>query len=891
MTSNNINTAYKLVVSLRKTYQEDNMADKENEIEKDDTEASKEEKPKAKDKPVSKKKSDSDKEEVLVKNSIEINPKLEEENVEEAILNFQQRRQRAMTMRRHKAKIAAGRKRAAKKVATKEKLQKRARKKAIQMIRKMVAGKKGVDYKSLNPAEKMMIDKKVAKRSSAIERIAKKMMPKVRRAEMARVSGKKLDEEFNLLFERQDPDIKDREGTQPAKYHAGLSKSTKEKRDAHFKKGAKMDDDNPSAYKPAPGDADAKTKESQYTKKYKAMYGEEVTEASKNDETPKKRYHEARKKDGSIKLDRRFRAFKKPSKPMMDEEVGDAQVKAMQGQHKKEREKLSQEHEREMDRVKTRVLRKQIQKLRKEEAYYEEFESDADVLEFIEQTANDIWESIELEEEKNENGLKAKAEKSGISYSILKKVYDRGVAAWRTGHRPGTTPQQWGFARVNSFITGGKTRTTADADLWKQHKGVSEAVSPAQQAAIAISKKEKAGKPGYDKEGKRLKEEDDPCWDGYKQLGMKKKNGKEVPNCVKEEVELDSFFDLNESFELAEAPILDKALAAIHKHVSAGADLSDMSFQVSRAKDVNISAQELRRKYLDKFGDPRKAKRNPEVAARLKRKFGFKEEAIDEEALYAELDEDFAKDWKELNTPQLINKLKSVTVSKKKYDYARQLVQKIYDRKKEESGGKNPKHGIGYYAAQIAKQVPGVDSKILARSIEESFGAGFEGTDTLIQNYKEQTPGEKGSKKKPKIADWSPNINEDFEQVLEEGTCDLIGIKQIKEFEKLVDRLFAKFGIDFQFTKHFGDRMSDDRNKPCITMKELAEFIKKIYAKQGKSIKQLGPDVEAVIKDMQTDLNIPIVVKYDRRNDEFDVVMKTIMRKKNFKTSNKVINY
>jgi hypothetical protein len=74
-------------------------------------------------------------------------------------------------------------------------------------------------------------------------------------------------------------------------------------------------------------------------------------------------------------------------------------------------------------------------------------------------------------------------------------------------------------------------------------------------------------------------------------------------------------------------------------------------------------------------------------------------------------------------------------------------------------------------------------------------------------------------------------------------------------------------------------------------MKELAEFIKKIYAKQGKSIKQLGPDVEAVIKDMQTDLNIPIVVKYDRRNDEFDVVMKTIMRKKNFKTSNKVINY
>ncbi len=45
---------------------------------------------------------------------------------------------------------------------------------------------------------------------------------------------------------------------------------------------------------------------------------------------------------------------------------------------------------------------------------------------------------------------------------------------WRTGLRPGTTPEQWGHARVNSFISGGKTRTTADADLWKQHKGKSE---------------------------------------------------------------------------------------------------------------------------------------------------------------------------------------------------------------------------------------------------------------------------------------------------------------------------------------------------------------------------------------------------------------------------------
>ena len=49
-------------------------------------------------------------------------------------------------------------------------------------------------------------------------------------------------------------------------------------------------------------------------------------------------------------------------------------------------------------------------------------------------------------------GLAAKAKKSGISVGTLRKVYNRGMAAWKTGHRPGTTPQQWGMARVNAFI-------------------------------------------------------------------------------------------------------------------------------------------------------------------------------------------------------------------------------------------------------------------------------------------------------------------------------------------------------------------------------------------------------------------------------------------------------
>ncbi len=136
---------------------------------------------------------------------------------------------------------------------------------------------------------------------------------------------------------KQDSTVADEPGTQPAKYYKGLSKSEKEARAKHFAKGG--------SEAPAPGDKDAKTKESKHTKKFKQMYGEEYIE------------------------------------------------------------------------------------------------------------------------EKNE-GLKNKASKSGISYGILKKVYDRGMAAWKGGHRPGTTPQQWAMARVNSFITKGKgTWGGADSDL------------------------------------------------------------------------------------------------------------------------------------------------------------------------------------------------------------------------------------------------------------------------------------------------------------------------------------------------------------------------------------------------------------------------------------------
>ena len=68
--------------------------------------------------------------------------------------------------------------------------------------------------------------------------------------------------------------------------------------------------------------------------------------------------------------------------------------------------------------------------------------------------------------------LTKKADKSGMSYSILKQVYDRGMAAWKGGHRPGASQHQWAFARVNSFITKSSgTWGGADKDLAAKVKG------------------------------------------------------------------------------------------------------------------------------------------------------------------------------------------------------------------------------------------------------------------------------------------------------------------------------------------------------------------------------------------------------------------------------------
>ena len=111
-----------------------------------------------------------------------------------------------------------------------------------------------------------------------------------------------------------------------------------------------------------------------------------------------------------------------------------------------------------------------------------------------------------------------------------------------------------------------------------------------------------------------------------------------------------------------------------------------------------------------------------------------------------------------------------------------------------------------------------------------------------------------------------------------------ISKSDLDQVEKYADRLFAAVGIDVEFTRHFHDRVNDERNKKPINQAELVRLFRLTYKKYGKKIAQMNPDAEAVITDMETDVNMPFVINLDK-GGMLDLVAKTVMRKKDFKTS------
>ncbi len=288
-------------------------------------------------------------------------------------------------------------------------------------------------------------------------------------------------------------DVADVKGTQPAKYYSkdaegdDMSKSTKIARARHFAKGGSRGK--------APGDANAKTKPSQYTKKFKQMYGEQdkKKEPAKSDQEKERDEFKKLQKDKKIAA-LQFRMAK-------DAETV-AKLSAME-------RKLSDGEKDKLKKLEKDIDKKDfIDRYGKEEGesiYYATLTKLAKG-ESIEEKDNPCWDTHKQVGMKKKNGkmvpncvpkesyeigkdyaqhtfkidphsapqnldekiegLVNKSKQTGVPYSILKKSYDRGMAAWKGGHRPGASQQQWAFARVNSMLTGGK----ADPDLQKQIK-------------------------------------------------------------------------------------------------------------------------------------------------------------------------------------------------------------------------------------------------------------------------------------------------------------------------------------------------------------------------------------------------------------------------------------
>ena len=668
----------------------------------------------------------------------EMEQELGEDLMFEAVLSVAARRKRAMAFKKAKSKIMRGRKIAAKKMASPEKLKLRSRKKAIEVIRKKVAGAKGTDYKNLSPSEKMSIDKKVEKKKGLIAKIAKKQFQKVKQAEKERLAKvrqgpakESVNEEFENLIEREDEDIGDKKGSQPAKYHSGLAKSTKQKRDAQFSKAAEKDSDDASAYPDKhAGDSDAVTKTSTHTKRYHQMFGKENT----------------------VKHDQRFKRYRvNKAAPVELDEKG--------------------------------------------------FIEEVDYM--LDDVLNEMFEEVLVE--KSLEGLKKKSEKSGISYGILKKVYDRGMAAWRTGHRPGAGQEQWAYARVNSFITKGKgTWGKADADLAAKVRGeevdIDEEKVPNDDLNFVktggqFGKKRRFPTYIVKKEGNKYNAYDE-------QNDMQLKAGantlERLAKMLSPYIQKRTGSWKFEEVDLGEGAV-DTAKAAIKREKESDKKKHDTIMDRARLADTKATNKKEANSwrtdghYLengeewdgDQHAYEGEVYTGAEHGPDSKRLYHYKElsssiRAKIDAALKEEKEEEIVHD--NCGTPECCGQCDTTTddvnesftdmfndtvfankfseqtakdgfvpsvvessdvdesklglmLNKDKYKKAVELVKK--ERAKDKT------HSVGYWALEVIRMNGlKLDARTLAKMVEEEYGAGEEGTDELNAKYKKDTPGQ-----------------------------------------------------------------------------------------------------------------------------------------------------
>lgn len=107
----------------------------------------------------------------------------------------------------------------------------------------------------------------------------------------------------------------------------------------------------------------------------------------------------------------------------------------------------------------------------------------------------------------------------------------------------------------------------------------------------------------------------------------------------------------------------------------------------------------------------------------------------------------------------------------------------------------------------------------------------------------------------------------------------------LRDVENYADNMFNNIDIDVEFTKHFIDRINDPRNYKEIESQELKDLFKKLYLKYGEKLPNFKKGTHAVVSDMNSNINIPIELRLDDETKSFQMMNMTVMRKKNFQSS------
>ena len=246
-------------------------------------------------------------------------------------------------------------------------------------------------------------------------------------------------------------------------YFKGLSGSTASARSAQFNRQSKMSDDNPDAYRLAPGDS-KKTKPSKWNKKFRQMFGEKDVEefapsssgggdlGVSNDEDEKLEegilsslimIAESLKGKDGLYTDESSFTYAAAKAAMAGEPTFSLDGKKFKTNMSKEKAKQILDGE--------------------DDTISEEGEIEEALFQIADQV---IEEALSA---KTRKALKNKAEKANAPMGALTTVYNKGLAAWRTGHRPGASQHAWAMARVNSFLAGGPARRV-DAAQWERVK-------------------------------------------------------------------------------------------------------------------------------------------------------------------------------------------------------------------------------------------------------------------------------------------------------------------------------------------------------------------------------------------------------------------------------------